>query len=135
MQAGHGGVLRSPILRVSAPRRANVSTAAMATGGAAPPCSLAADGELPEGDAELDAGPLAGEGERHLPLGDHLRLGRLAGPGGGAGVGVAAEELVDVRDLGELAVAVADLGAAGGQAAPLRLDRHPRLLAVVAGDR
>src|SRR6202035_5066633 len=52
------------------------------------------DREHPEGDAELDAGAVAGEGERDVALGDDARLGRLPGARGGAPRDVGAEDRI-----------------------------------------
>src|SRR5579863_1313291 len=94
-----------------------------------------ADRKLAEAHAELHTRPLAGQRQRDLALGQGLRLRRFAGAGGGARAGVVAEQLADVRDLSELAVAVADRRLAGREASPNRMQPHSRGLAVVAGDR
>src|SRR5690606_30554712 len=89
--------------------------------------------ERPEADADVETLAGSGHGQRYLALGHGRRLARPDCPGVRFGRHVGPEDLADVADPGELALAVADRRLAESQAATLRGDLHRQALAVVAG--
>src|ERR1700732_1256482 len=64
------------------------------------------DDEVPQAHADVPAFALAGEPQRDFALGDDHGGAGLHDPGVGLGLNIAAVELADVVDLGELAVAL-----------------------------
>lgn len=97
--------------------------------------SLPADLELAEAHTDFHTRPRASQGQGDIALGEGLGLGRLDGARGGAGGDIAAKQLLDVADLGELPVAFPNLGLADRQTTTPGGDLHSRRLAIVARDR
>src|SRR5512139_3419617 len=92
------------------------------------------DGELRTGDPEAPPLAFSRKGQRGRAVRENLGLGGLHSAGLGAGLGVSAKQVVDVRDLGELPPPVVDLRLAERDAAAFQGKRNAHGLAVVAGD-
>src|SRR5690242_16202036 len=79
------------------------------------PLLRAADRELAERDAEIDALARAGQRQRNGALRQDLRAATLDQSGIRLALGVVAEQVIGVHDVGELALAVVDAILAGSQ--------------------
>src|SRR5215471_95337 len=95
-----------------------------------PPCKR----ELCAGDANAPAGPGSRKRERNLPLRERLSLSRLDSARLGLSRRIRSEEVVDLRDLGELPGGVFHFGLTECDPAALEVDGHRERLAVVATD-
>src|SRR5512137_2083080 len=83
------------------------------------------DRELRPGDPDVPPLAFSGEGQRGRAVGENLGLRGLHRAGLDPGLGVAAEQVVDVRYLRELPVTVVDLRLAERDAPALQGERDP----------
>src|SRR5215471_3510280 len=90
--------------------------------------------ELCSGDAKAPAGTGSRKRERHLPLRERLSLHRFDGASLGLSRRIRSEELVDLRDLGELPCGVFHFGLTERDPAALDVDGNRHRLSVVAPD-
>src|SRR5690606_15887615 len=103
---------------------------------AAPPpaFSSARNRQLPEGDAEIPAAPLAAQRKRNLSLRHHLGLRGFHCTRMRFGGRIGAEDLIDAVHRGEFAATVFDRRLADGETAALRAQRDRARLPVAALD-